>query len=144
MDGLTALITIGSVIIGSSLTFLFDYLRTKSNNRTAEHNRNIENLYVERRNAYIEFLNALPEAYNCLIKPNGSFNRYSSALNKIYLVGSQKLINALKENNYILNDDANFLNHGNKKPLKIIINIMREDLGYNDKLEETICCIHSS
>ena len=144
MDWLTAVITIGSVIVGSSLAFLFDFIKSKSTNRTNEEIRNKENLYNERRIAYIEFLNALPEAYHFIVTAKGSLNKYSNALNRIYLVGSPKLIKALKENNYILgNELGTLLNHENEKPLKLIINIMREDLGYLDVLDENISCLHT-
>jgi hypothetical protein len=143
MDWLTALITIGSVVVGSSLTFLFDYLKTKSNNKITKNNRNIENLYIERRNAYIEFLDTLPEAYHFIVTTKGSLNRYSNALNKIYLVGSPKLIKALIENNFTINNKSENLLHHENKPLKVIINIMREDLGYCEELEDEISCLHT-
>ena len=143
MDWLTAVITISSVVVGSLLTFLFDFIKSKTGNKIADVNKNKENLYNERRNAYIEFLNTLPEAYNYITISKGSLNKYSNALNKIYLVGSQKLIKALKDNNYILNDKPDFLRHKGKRPLKTIINIMREDLGYNEELEEEITCLHA-
>lgn len=144
MDWSTAIITLSSLVIGSLLTFILDYIKTKSSNKHAKENKDKENLYIERRNAYIEFLNTLPEAYHFIATLDGSLNRYSNALNKIYLVGSSKLIKALNKNNFILNQNAQDLLKHENKPLKIIINIMREDLGYSEELEEEISCLHTN
>lgn len=145
MDWLTAIITISSVILGAVIAFIFDIIKSKENNKTSERNQNKQNLYNIRLEAYLKFLNALPQAYNCVTRAEGSLNEYSNALNRIYLVGSKQLIEALVENGYaITKTKTNLLKHNGTNPLKKIINIMRKELGYSEELETAIICLHTS
>lgn len=144
MDWITAIITIGSVIVGATFTFIFDFIKTKAKDKTDEQNQNKQNLYTIRLETYLNFLNALPNAYNVVATATGSLNEYSNALNKIYLVGSQQLIKALVKNGYTITEaNTPLLQHNRTNPLKTIINIMRKDLGYCEELEDAIRCLHT-
>ncbi len=144
MDWITAIITIGSVIVGATFTFIFDFIKTKAKNKTDEQNQSKQNLYTIRLETYLNFLNVLPNAYNVVATATGSLNEYSNALNKIYLVGSQQLIKALVKNGYTITEaNKQLLQHNGTNPLKTIVNIMRKDLGYCEELEDTIRCLHT-